>query len=234
MAANLFQKATMSISPLPAALRGTVYGLILNDSDSLQRIGSALDAAPYLGAPRAPVLYIKPAGTWVGSGAAIALPAACAELEVGATIGLVIGKATGRLRADEALAAVAGYVLVADLSLPHSSYFRPAIQAKCFDRSCVMGAELAAAAALSQPAQLRIQTRINGELADSWSLDSLIRGVPDLICEVSEFMTLRAGDMLLVGVKWQAPRVRAGDRVQISCAGTSSLEFSITPTEAAA
>ncbi|MFS2015344.1 hypothetical protein ACEN88_02070 [Massilia sp. CT11-108] len=40
----------------------TVYGVVLNDSASARALGD-LDAAPYKGAPRAPVLYIKPAGS---------------------------------------------------------------------------------------------------------------------------------------------------------------------------
>ena len=40
---------------------GTAYGVILNDAVSVQKIGS-LEAAPYKGAPKAPVLYLKPAG----------------------------------------------------------------------------------------------------------------------------------------------------------------------------
>ena len=47
---------------------GTVYGVILNDTVSVQKIGS-LDEAPYKGAPKAPVLYIKPANTRTGCGA---------------------------------------------------------------------------------------------------------------------------------------------------------------------
>ena len=42
---------------------GTVYGVILNDNVSLQKIG-ALDAAPYKGAPKAPAMcapYRRPA-----------------------------------------------------------------------------------------------------------------------------------------------------------------------------
>ena len=49
-------------------LKGTVYGVILNDHRSLQKIGP-LDGAPYQGAPQAPVLYLKPANTHAASGA---------------------------------------------------------------------------------------------------------------------------------------------------------------------
>lgn len=48
---------------------GAVYGVILNDAASVRKIGS-LEEAPYKGAPKAPVLYIKPANTRVACNAA--------------------------------------------------------------------------------------------------------------------------------------------------------------------
>ncbi|MES2262727.1 MAG: fumarylacetoacetate hydrolase family protein [Pseudomonadota bacterium] len=213
-------------SRIPPAILGTVYGVILNDRVSLERMGDALQGPPYASPPRAPVLYIKPANT-ITSDAVIALPAGASRLEIGATLGLVIGADAARLDVTQAAAAVAAIVPVADLSLPHSSYYRPAIQEKCFDRSCVFGSALSAPADLSG---LAVETRINGELVDTLSLADLVRGVPELLRDVTEFMTLRQGDVLLVGVKWQAPTAGAGDRVCVAVTGFPSLEFSISPT----
>ena len=80
------------------AVRGAVYGVILNDRDSLERMpGPALaDASPAGQASKAPVLYIKPAGTVVGSGAVVRLPAGESAVEVGATLA-VFGQARLRL-----------------------------------------------------------------------------------------------------------------------------------------
>ena len=49
---------------------GTVYGALLNDRATVQRLAPQFDSAPYKAAPRAPVLYIKPRNTfarWRGS-----------------------------------------------------------------------------------------------------------------------------------------------------------------------
>lgn len=213
------------MQPLTFPAPGTVYGVILNDRDTLDRIGAALDAAPYKAHPAAPVLYIKPETTLAPSGAVLTLPAGAEALEVGATIGVCFGVAAARVTAAEADAVIAGYRVVADLSLPHSSYYRPAIREKCFDDSCVLGSELSLPADL---ATLSVVTKINGVPADSWQLADLVRTVPQLIEEISSFMTFEAGDMLLVGVKWQAPQARAGDMVSVSVAGIGSLDFSLT------
>lgn len=236
MAANLHLKASMSTpstAPLSATVvNGTIYGVILNDQDSLARMGSALSDAPYKGAPKAPVLYIKPRNTVHTGPHPIALPNGASHLEIGATVGILIGKAAARLDLDSAADVIDGYVLVADLSLPHSSYYRPAIQEKCFDRSCVIAPCAAAATTLTAAAlsQIDIITEINDRQADRRSLGDLLRDVPTLLRDVSEFMTLQRGDMLLVGVRWQAPQATAGDRVRLSADALGALEFSLGTT----
>lgn len=203
-------------------VNGTVYGVILNDAASLQKIGS-LDDAPYKGAPKAPVLYIKPANTRVACGAAVRLPDGATSVELGATVGLVMGRAAARLSRDNALDAVCGLVLAADLSLPHTSYYRPAIREKCFDGAL----PLSVIKLLTDVTALTLVTEIDGEVVDRRSLADLVRGPAQLLADVSEFMTLRQGDVLLVGVRYMAPQAKAGSQVKISAEGLGSLAFSI-------
>jgi 5-oxopent-3-ene-1,2,5-tricarboxylate decarboxylase / 2-hydroxyhepta-2,4-diene-1,7-dioate isomerase len=206
---------------------GTVYGVILNDAASVQKIGS-LEEAPYKGAPKAPALYIKPANTRAACGAAVNLPLGAKTVEVAATIGLVMGRAAGRLAAENALDAVAGIVLAADLSLPHASYYRPAIREKCFDGSL----PLSSVKPLVDLANLVLNTEIDGKLVESRSLAGLIRQPAQLLADVTEFMSLRQGDVLLVGVSYQAPQAAAGSQVKISAEGVGSLQFSIAGVQA--
>ena len=201
---------------------GTVYGVILNDTVSLRKIG-ALDAAPYQGAPRAPALYLKPANTRAANGATVSLPDGADTLEIGATLGLVIGRAAARLDAATALDAVCGVALAADLSLPHASYYRPAIREKCFDGSLPIGE----VQPLPDFSTLVLTTEVDGKIVDQRSLADLIRPPAQLLADVTEFMTLAEGDVLLVGVAYQAPPAGPGSRVRISADGVGSLHFSI-------
>lgn len=203
-------------------VNGTVYGVILNDTVSVQKIGS-LDEAPYKGAPKAPALYIKPANTRVACGSAVELPVGAESVEVAATVGLVMGRAAGRLTAGNALEAVAGIVLAADLSLPHASYYRPAIREKCFDGAL----PISSVKPLSDLAGLVLTTEIDGQVVDSRSLNDLIRSPAKLLADVSEWMTLNQGDVLLVGVRYLAPQAKAGSVVRVSAEGLGSLQFSI-------
>lgn len=206
---------------------GTVYGVILNDAASVQKIGS-LAEAPYKGAPKAPALYIKPANTRAACGATVDLPAGAKTVEVAATIGLVMGRAAGRLSAENALDAVAGIVLAADLSLPHASYYRPAIREKCFDGSL----PLSSVKPLVDLGQLVLNTEIDGKLVESRSLAGLIRQPAQLLADVTEFMSLRQGDVLLVGVSYQAPQAAAGSKITLSADGVGSLSFTIAGAQA--
>jgi 5-oxopent-3-ene-1,2,5-tricarboxylate decarboxylase/2-hydroxyhepta-2,4-diene-1,7-dioate isomerase len=212
------------------AARSSVYGVVLNDGASLQKIGAALDAAPYKGAPKAPVLYIKPANTRVPSGATIALPTGATAVEVGAVIGLVMGRAAARLTPDHALEAVAGIVLAGDLSLPHDNYYRPAIREKCFDGAL----PISSIKPLVDLSSLVLTTTIDGKLVEQRSLADLQRSPGQLLADVSEFMTLSAGDVLLLGVSYMAPQAGVGASVSVSAEGLGALHFSIAAVEGSA
>ncbi len=148
------------------ACGGEIYGVILNDQASLDQLGDQLKEPPYKGLPKAPAMYIKPRNTIVGSGAEIELPKGETSVEVGAVLGVVVGKAASRVTLTEAADHIAGYVTVADLSLPHDSYYRPAIREKCFDGACPVG-EPVAAEGITDVTALEIETVVNGKTVAS-------------------------------------------------------------------
>lgn len=206
---------------LPA--RSTVFGTLLNHHDALAALGEQVLAAPYKAPPQAPILYIKPRNTWVGDGAAVVVPDGVTALTMGATLGLVLGRTACRVREDEALSFVAGYTIANDISVPHSVYYRPSIRFVCRDGFCPMGATVLASA-ISDPNALEIQVALDGQTVHRSSTAGLIRSVQKLLCDVTEFMTLHPGDVLLVGVAAGAPLAHAGQRVTIMIDGLGQLE----------
>jgi 5-oxopent-3-ene-1,2,5-tricarboxylate decarboxylase / 2-hydroxyhepta-2,4-diene-1,7-dioate isomerase len=191
----------------------TVYGTLLNFRGELDALGAQMNEPPYGAPPKAPVLYIKPANTWSRNGAAITLPAGVAQVEIGATIAMLM-KAPGE---------VAGYLLLNDLSIPHTSFFRPPVKFKCLDGFLGIGDTLLPAAADVDPSRFRLEVRINGELKQSVDFAQLVRPATQLLADVSEFMTLGAGDVLMLGVDAGRPLARGGARIEISAAGLGTL-----------
>ncbi len=204
--------------------RGTVYGTLLNHPDALALLGDQVNAAPYKAPPRAPILYIKPRNTVVGHRTPVRVPAEVTELEMGATLGVVIGRTASNVAVADAWAFVAGYTVVNDISVPHASVYRPSMRFKCRDGFCPIGPAIVARALVPAPDALDITVAIDGQTVQRSSTAGLVRPVARLIADVTEFMTLFPGDVLTVGVAAPAPRARAGQTVTITIHGVGQLQ----------
>ncbi|TFY99887.1 fumarylacetoacetate hydrolase family protein [Ramlibacter rhizophilus] len=204
----------------------TVVGCLLNFRSAWEAAEPAMHLAPHFKPPRNPVLYLKPANTWRSSGEDIVLPAGVDEVEVGATLGVVLGRSCARVREADALAFIAGFRTVNDVTVPHATILRPPIKQKCRDSFCPMG-PVVPTSQVGSPDRLALRAYLNGELRLSEDTGNLIRPVARLLAEVTDFMTLEAGDVLLVGVPAGLPRARAGDRVAVEIDGVGRVENTI-------
>jgi 5-oxopent-3-ene-1,2,5-tricarboxylate decarboxylase/2-hydroxyhepta-2,4-diene-1,7-dioate isomerase len=209
----------------PYRLSGAVYGALLNHRTALAALGDSVNQAPYERPPVAPVLYIKPRNTLALSGSVVRLAAGTPELEVGACLGVVIGRAACRVSESRALEHVAGYLIVADVSIPHANYYRPSIRYKARDGYCPLGPKVTARAEVANPDALTIRTYIGGALVQTASTADLIRPAGRLLAEVTDFMTLAPGDVLALGAAAPAPRVRSGQTATIRIDGLGALEI---------
>ena len=152
------------------------------------------------------------------------MPAGISRLEMGAALGLVIGKQAVAVDEENALTYVAGYTIVNDVSVPHDSVYRPAVQHKARDGFCPIGPWIIDRQEVDNPDDLTIRVFINDKLQQENSTSNLIRSVSRLLADVTEFMTLSPGDVLLVGVPEEAPQAKIGDKIRIEIAGIGSLE----------
>jgi 5-oxopent-3-ene-1,2,5-tricarboxylate decarboxylase/2-hydroxyhepta-2,4-diene-1,7-dioate isomerase len=142
---------------------------------------------------------------------------------VGACLGLVMGRAACRLSASRALEHVAGYLIVADISVPHASFHRPSIRYKARDGYCPLGPAVTARAAIADPDALTIRAYVDDVLVQTSSTADLIRPTARLLEDVTEFMTLAPGDVLAAGAAAPAIRVRSGQTLRIEIGGLGSL-----------
>jgi len=219
-----FQLTSRALPPLdfaPWRLSGVVYGTLLNDPAALAALGEVASQPPYKGAPQAPVLYVKPRSALAGEGDALVLPEGEESLEVGASIGLVIGRAACRVTEANALDHVAGLVLVNDVCLPHASLYRPSVRLRARDGFCPLGPVVPLGGL--DPDRLELRVHLDGQPAQVVSTAGRTRSAARLLADVTDFMTLAPGDVLLTGSAHGAPLARAGQGVTIEAPGIGRL-----------
>nr|WP_315236873.1 fumarylacetoacetate hydrolase family protein [uncultured Limnohabitans sp.] len=200
--------------------RGTVYGTLLNFRREWDLWSPRMTQEPHKAAPQAPVLYVKTANTFSPTGQDLVLQDGVTEVDIGATLGLVIGD-DGR---------VAGAVLLNDWSVPHTSYYRPPVKFRCRDGFLALPEQITPGQ-LQDWAALQLTVQRNGERVQTVDLRELVRDLPTLLADVGDFMTLQAGDVLMVGTDCLAdgarPRAQVGDRVDISAPGFASVSVEV-------
>ncbi len=212
----------------PYRLSGTVVGALLNHPGEVAALGDAARQAPYKAPPTAPVLTVRPRNTlrWAGA-APVTVPQGVEQLAVHASLAIVIGRAACRVPVAQALDWVAGYTLALDLRVPHESHYRPALRHMARDGFCTLGPQVVAAALVTAPDELMLTVEMDGQAVQAASTGGRTRGVAQLIADVSDFMTLQAGDVLLLGHAPPAPLAAAGQVLRLDGGALGSLRLQL-------
>ncbi len=203
---------------MPDAPR-SVIGVALNFRETVHRLAASFHAPPYQHPPQAPVLYLKTPNTWINSGHPIHCPPGADRLRMAGTLGVVIARNACRVSSAHAHTYIAAYTVVNDISLPSDSFYRPALRQRCTDGFCTIGEPNH-----SSQTHFEIGVVINNVLRSVANTSSLVRSIPHLIQDISEFMTLLAGDILLVGEPETSPLAAPGDLVRVEIPGVGAVE----------
>ncbi|MDC9594540.1 fumarylacetoacetate hydrolase family protein [Xenorhabdus sp. IM139775] len=203
-------------------MKGTVFAVALNHSSQLSFWYEAFNEEPYKTPPKTPIWFIKPRNTVIHSGDVIPHPAG-ETVQSGATLALLIGKTARKISVQDAGQYIAGYALANEVSLPETSFYRPAIKAKCRDGFCPIGQMVKTSSVES----LDIVTEINGREVDRWSTQDLVRSAPELLAALSEFATLKEGDAILLGTPHQRITLHPADNITIRAKGFPHLENTV-------
>jgi 5-oxopent-3-ene-1,2,5-tricarboxylate decarboxylase/2-hydroxyhepta-2,4-diene-1,7-dioate isomerase len=78
-----------------------------------------------------------------------------------------------------------------------------------------------------KPREIRIS--IDNELRCRANTEDLVRPIDRLIADISEFLTLQPGDIVLAGEPPDAPLAKAGDRVRVEVEGLAAIENEVVP-----
>lgn len=143
----------------------------------------------------------------IGPDAPIRTPSFTRQLDYEAEIGVVIGRLAENLPVSRALEAVAGYVIVNDLSardqarreaLP-SQVIHDWFGQKCFRDSMPMGPYLTPAADVPDPQDLRIRLWVNDRLRQDGNSRNMVHSIAEQIAHLSSRLTLQPGDVIVTG-----------------------------------
>jgi len=170
-------------------------------------------------------------------GQAVARPAGVAKLDFEAELAVVMGLPARDVAESDALACVAGYTVLDDVSAREFQFDVSPAQttfAKSMDGFAPMGPWLATADEVGDPQALTVRTWLNGELMQDASTADMLFPVARLIAYVSRYMTLEPGDVLAtgtpagIGAFRKPPRyLQPGDRLRMEVSRVGVLEHAI-------
>jgi 2-keto-4-pentenoate hydratase/2-oxohepta-3-ene-1,7-dioic acid hydratase in catechol pathway len=152
--------------------------------------------------PPEPVVFNKFPQAVVGPEEPIRLPSVCQQVDYEAELVVVIGKRGKRIPRSEALGFVAGYTNGNDVSARDWQLNKPGKQwllGKTPDTFAPIGPYLVTADEVSDPENLSIQLRLNGQTMQNSRTKELIFGIDELIAYVSQIATLEPGDLIFTG-----------------------------------
>ncbi len=177
----------------------------------------------------APFFFGKPADALVADGATIPYPPRTANLHHEVELVVAIGREGADVSPHEAAAMVAGHAVGLDLTrrdlqAEAKKAGRPWDMAKGFDHSAPCGALTPAVAPLTEAA---IWLEVNGARRQSSHIDQMIWQVPEIIAELSRFVTLKPGDLIFTGTPENVGPVVQGDRLHAHIDGLADLRVEI-------
>lgn len=171
--------------------------------------------------PEEPRLFLKPSTSVIGPGDIIVRPKMSERVDYEGELAVVIGRAARDMDPEHAAQAILGYtcandVTARDLQRRDVQFTR----AKGFDTFCPLGPWIETDV---DPSDLRLTTRLNGEVRQDTSTTDLIFDVPALVSFVSHVMTMLPGDVVLTGTPAGIGPMRAGDVVEVEISGVGTL-----------
>ncbi|WP_343682684.1 fumarylacetoacetate hydrolase family protein [Acinetobacter baylyi] len=209
---------------------GNIFGVALNYKCLYESLRTSFNEKPYINEPIKPVLFIKTPNTRnVDQGQVIKQKNQI--LQAGPSLGVVIGKSTSRVSQADATDHIAGYVVINEFSLPEDTYYRPAIKAKCQDGFCAIS-DVVAKQHVQQVNQLQLSVWVNGELKQQSTTADWIRSPEQLIAEMSDYMILNEGDIILTGTPLGRVDLEDGDEVTIEIEQIGKLTNHIVEQDA--
>lgn len=151
--------------------------------------------------PDQPVLFMKATSAIQGPNDDVVIPKGSEKTDWEVELGVVIGRKAQHVGEDDALACVAGYCVVNDLSerdfqLSHGGQW---VKGKSCDTFGPIGPYLVTTDEIPDPQTLDLWLDVNGQRRQQSNTDDMVFSVRELVSHISRYMTLEPGDVISTG-----------------------------------
>jgi 2-keto-4-pentenoate hydratase/2-oxohepta-3-ene-1,7-dioic acid hydratase in catechol pathway len=191
-----------------------------NYADHAKEMGSEV--------PEQLLAFFKPNTSVIGPGEPVIRPAGVDELHYEGELAIVIGRFCKEVPAERVKDVIFGYTIANDISAREwqrgdGQWWR----AKGSDTFLPIGPWINTHLTIEEASQLRIETTVNGDVRQDGSTRDMVRGIVDLVVEITKSVTLLPGDLILTGTPAGVGAVDDGDEVAISIDGLGTLTNNI-------
>jgi 2-keto-4-pentenoate hydratase/2-oxohepta-3-ene-1,7-dioic acid hydratase in catechol pathway len=187
-------------------------------------------------APERLVLFLKNPASACGDGDAIVIPAICDEhgpqVDFEGELAVIIGRTCRDVAERDVPSVVRGYAAANDVSArwwQREGGGGQFSRGKSFDTFCPIGA-VTPVSAVPDPQNLRIVTRVNGEVMQDSNTSMMLHPVARIVADLSRGMTLLEGTVIMTGTPagvgfGRTPKVflKDGDTVEVTIEGVGSV-----------
>ncbi|GAB2557836.1 fumarylacetoacetate hydrolase family protein [Rhodanobacter koreensis] len=151
--------------------------------------------------PEQPVLFMKSTTAIGGAFDDVVIPRGSIKTDWEVELGVVIGEVSRDVPVEQALAHVAGYMVINDLSerafqLEHGGQW---VKGKSCDTFGPLGPWLVTADEVGDPQNLGLWLEVNGHRYQTSNTRNMVFGVAQLVSYISRYMTLMPGDVISTG-----------------------------------
>ena len=177
--------------------------------------------------PDRPLIFMKGLNALAGHGDTIPLLAGKERIDYEAELAVVVDEQCRHVSAEDAMDVVEGFTCFNDVSnRDDQRQEQNWIRGKAFDNSAPVGPVLATPDEVPDDAYVR--SRVNGELRQDSSRDDFIFTIPELIEEITTYVTLEPGDIIATGTPEGVGPLSDGDTVEVEVEGVGTLANDVT------
>jgi 2-keto-4-pentenoate hydratase/2-oxohepta-3-ene-1,7-dioic acid hydratase in catechol pathway len=229
--AGLAKLRGVDAGSLPIMAEGGRYGACVAGTGKFICIGlNYADHAAESGmaVPPEPVIFMKATSAICGPNDPIIIPRGSEKTDWEVELGVVIGTKAKYVSEAEAMAHVAGYCVINDVSERAFQTERAGqwTKGKSCDNFGQIGPYLVTRDEVADPQNLSMWLTVNGKTMQNGSTKTMVYGVAHVVSYLSQFMTLHPGDVIStgtppgVGMGMKPPTyLRAGDVVELGIEG---------------